>query len=67
MNEKRVRVLSSWEELQTIFGLIDAETKWFNRLKIDVEEHKKHNFVEYKSLPSLINKFEVSTTGTNSF
>lgn len=54
-------MLSAWEELQTIFGLIDVETKWLNRLNSSVEEHEKQNFTEHKSLSGLISNFEVST------
>uniref|UniRef100_A0A2H8TRL4 Nesprin-1 n=1 Tax=Melanaphis sacchari TaxID=742174 RepID=A0A2H8TRL4_9HEMI len=58
ISDKRIRVLSAWEELQTILGLIDADTKWLNRLNITVEEHKKKKFVEHKSLSGLISNFE---------
>ncbi|XP_026810785.1 uncharacterized protein LOC113552228 [Rhopalosiphum maidis] len=58
ISDKRVRVLSAWEELQTILGLVDVETKWLSRLNVDVEEHKKKKFVEHKSLSGLISNFE---------
>jgi len=60
ISDKRVRVLNAWEELQTILGLIDVETKWLSRLNIAVEEHKKKKFIEHKSLSGLISNFEVS-------
>lgn len=60
ISNKRVRVLSSWEELQTILGLIDIETKWLNRLNCTVEEQKKQDLIEHKSLSDLISHFEVS-------
>lgn len=60
ISDKRVRVLSAWEELQTILGLVDVETKWLSRLNNTVEEHKKQKLVEHKSLSGLISNFEVS-------
>lgn len=60
MNDKQIRVLSAWEELQTILGLIDVEVKWLDRLNIAVEDYKKQNLIEHKSLSGLINHFEVS-------
>lgn len=61
ISDKRTRILSAWEELQTILGLIDVETKWLNRLNITVEDHKKQNLIEHKSLSGLISNFDVST------
>jgi len=58
--DKRARVLNAWEELQTILGSIDVETKWVNRLNDTVEEHKKRNLIEHKSLSGLISNFDVS-------
>lgn len=61
IKDKRVRVLSAWEELKTILGLIDVETKWLTRLNASVEEHEKQSFTEHKNLSGLISNFEVST------
>lgn len=61
INDKRTRVLSAWEELTTVLGLIDAENKWLNRLNNTIDEHKKQIFIEHRSLPALISNFEVST------
>lgn len=61
ISDKRTRILSAWEELQTILSLIDVETKWLNRLNIAVEDHKKQNLIEHKSLSGLISNFDVST------
>jgi len=60
ISDKRVRVLNAWEELQTILGLVDVETKWLSRLNIAVEKHNTKKFVEHKSLSGLISNFEVS-------
>lgn len=61
ISEKRIRLLNAWEELQTILGLIDKETKWLNRLNIAVDEQNKQDYIEHKNLCSLISYFEVST------
>lgn len=61
IKDKRGRVLSAWEELQTILGLIDVETKWLTCLNATVEKHEKQNVSEHKSLSGLISNFEVST------
>lgn len=61
ISDKRTRILSAWEELQTILGLIDVETKWLNRLNIIVEEHNKQHLIEHKNLSGLISNFDVST------
>lgn len=53
-------MLGAWEELLTVLNLIDAETKWLNRLNTTIDEHKKQNFIEHRSLPVLISHFEVS-------
>lgn len=60
ITDKRVRVLNAWDELQTILSSIDVETKWVNRLNDTVEEHKKRNLIEHKSLSGLISNFDVS-------
>lgn len=60
MKDKKMRVLSAWEELQTILGLIDVEVKWLDRLNIAVEDYKKQTLIEHKSLSGLISHFEVS-------
>lgn len=60
ISDKRAQILSAWEELQIILGLIDVETKWLNRLNINVEEHKKQHLIEHRSLSSFISNFDVS-------
>jgi len=67
ISDKRVRVLSAWEEFQTILGLIDVETKWLSRLNTTVEKYKEFQFIEHKSISSLISDFEVSTLNINLF
>jgi len=58
INDKRTRVVSAWEELQTVLGLIDAETKWLKRLNTTIDERKKQNYIEHRNLPVLISHFE---------
>jgi hypothetical protein len=53
--------VSAWEELQTVLGLIDAETKWLKRLNTTIDERKKQNYIEHRNLPVLISHFEVSS------
>lgn len=62
MSDKRTQVLNAWEELQTILGLIEAETKWQKRLIVTVEDHNKQNLIEHRSLPGLISNLDVSVS-----
>lgn len=67
ISDKRSRVLSSWEQVKTVLGSIDVETKRLNRLQAAVESHTNGKVVEHKHLAETISDIEVSSRDTNTF